>query len=189
MDDQDDHNSVIAVRIDKLITTCANLSDSNPHMVITHKFNYMVITHKFNCLHKKKILFIESFDSLSGELDNDCLLEQYHNQLQDLKRELSDTSNSLLFSNLEENDSTVELQTKLNKSLFDCFLSIRKSLKVSDLGSNSVASKGVKLPKLDVPTFDGNVNNTWKTFWEQFSVSIHNRVDIETSLPPSNIEE
>ena len=43
-----------------------------------------------------------------------------------------------------------------------------------------MASKGVKLPKLDIPTFDGNVLH-WKTFWEQFSVSIHSRVDITNS--------
>lgn len=34
--------------------------------------------------------------------------------------------------------------------------------------------KGVKLPKLDVPTFNGNILN-WRSFWEQFSVSVHSR--------------
>ena len=33
-------------------------------------------------------------------------------------------------------------------------------------------SKGVKLPKLDVPTFDGNIHK-WKCFWEQFCISVH----------------
>ena len=32
-------------------------------------------------------------------------------------------------------------------------------------------SKGVKLP--DVLTFDGNILN-WRSFWEQFHVSVHN---------------
>jgi len=35
----------------------------------------------------------------------------------------------------------------------------------------------VKLPKLDVPTFNGNILQ-WLTFWEQFSVAIHDRVDL-----------
>ena len=35
----------------------------------------------------------------------------------------------------------------------------------------------MKLPKLEVPTFDGNVLN-WTTFWEQFSISGHNRPNI-----------
>lgn len=41
---------------------------------------------------------------------------------------------------------------------------------------------GVKLPKLDVPTFDGNLLN-WRTFWEQFCILVHDR----TSL--SNVEK
>ena len=32
----------------------------------------------------------------------------------------------------------------------------------------------IKLPKLSIPKFDGDVLN-WRTFWEQFQVSIHNR--------------
>ena len=38
--------------------------------------------------------------------------------------------------------------------------------------SSPTDGQGVKLPKLDVPTFDGNILN-WKTFWEQFRVSVH----------------
>ena len=33
---------------------------------------------------------------------------------------------------------------------------------------------GVKLPKLDVPVFDGNIVN-WIPFWEQFRISVHDR--------------
>ena len=35
-------------------------------------------------------------------------------------------------------------------------------------------SRGVKLPKLKVPTFNGDILN-WRSFWEQFCVSVHNR--------------
>ena len=34
--------------------------------------------------------------------------------------------------------------------------------------------KGVRLPKLDVPTFEGDVLH-WAQFWEQFKISIHDR--------------
>ena len=43
-----------------------------------------------------------------------------------------------------------------------------------------VEGKGVKLPKLDVPTFDGDIPN-WRKFWEQFSVSIHDRRSLTAS--------
>ena len=33
---------------------------------------------------------------------------------------------------------------------------------------------GVKLAKLDVPAFDGNLAN-WKPFWEQFVITVHDR--------------
>ena len=44
----------------------------------------------------------------------------------------------------------------------------------------STDSRGVKLPKLDVPVFNGNILH-WSTFWEQFTVAVHSRKDISDS--------
>ena len=44
----------------------------------------------------------------------------------------------------------------------------------------SLESKGVKLPKLDVPKFDGNILN-WRSFWEQFCVAVHDRTYLSDS--------
>ena len=41
-------------------------------------------------------------------------------------------------------------------------------------------SSGVKLPKLDVPTFNGNIIH-WKQFWDQFSVSIHDHTNLSST--------
>lgn len=41
-------------------------------------------------------------------------------------------------------------------------------------------SGSVKLPKLDVPTFDGNLLN-WHSFWEQFCVSVHERTNLSNA--------
>ena len=38
-------------------------------------------------------------------------------------------------------------------------------------------TKGVRLPKLKVPTFDGDILH-WQMFWEQLCVAIHDRCDI-----------
>lgn len=38
----------------------------------------------------------------------------------------------------------------------------------------------VKLPKLDIPTFNGDLLN-WKQFWEQFCVAVHNRTSISNA--------
>ena len=40
--------------------------------------------------------------------------------------------------------------------------------------------KGVKLPKLEVQTFDGKILE-WATFWEQFKVSVHHCVNLTDS--------
>ena len=37
--------------------------------------------------------------------------------------------------------------------------------------------KLIKLPKLDIPTFNGNILH-WLTFWEQFCITIHDRSDL-----------
>ena len=49
---------------------------------------------------------------------------------------------------------------------------LTKSLTAAPAESSSTAkdNKEVKLPKLDVPTIDGNIH--WRQFWEQFSVSM-----------------
>ena len=39
---------------------------------------------------------------------------------------------------------------------------------------------GLKLPKLDVPTFDGSVIH-WRAFWEQFQISVHDQKSLSYS--------
>ena len=36
---------------------------------------------------------------------------------------------------------------------------------------------GVRLPKVDVPTFNGDILN-WRTFWKQFCIVIHDRTHL-----------
>ena len=55
--------------------------------------------------------------------------------------------------------------------------------KISSCMSSSLPasdSKGEKLPKRDAPTFDGNILN-WRSFWEQFCVSVHDRFSLSDS--------
>ena len=60
-------------------------------------------------------------------------------------------------------------------------LHIRRSTSTAASATTSTPdSTGVKLPKLSVPTIDGNILH-WRSFWEQYVVSIHDR----TQLSPS----
>ena len=74
--------------------------------------------------------------------------------------------------------------TTVDKALFDCSLELRRLLQpntTSDSGTtiSSEINVGmeVKLPMIEVPTFDRNILS-WRIFWEQFSVAVHNHENI-----------
>ena len=60
--------------------------------------------------------------------------------------------------------------------MFDCELALKRlsSSHPTPAKSAPADGKGVRLPKLDAPTFDGRLVN-WRPFWDQFNVAIHGR--------------
>ena len=93
-----------------------------------------------------------------------------------LRKELSEKSSSLLTLELDESiDLKVQLAS-LEKDVFDSSVEIKRNLSpftpppIGSLPFSSDSTR-VKLPKLDVPTFDGNILN-WRSLWEQFCVSV-----------------
>ena len=76
------------------------------------------------------------------------------------KKEMIEISNAFLSLTLKDSDALPSKVTSLEKKLFDCFLSL-KELSRSDTTPSSSHShqepKEVKLPKLDVPRFSGNI--------------------------------
>ena len=74
--------------------------------------------------------------------------------------------------------------TTVDKALFDCSLELRRLSqpnKSSDSGTTISSQINVgmeaKLPMIEVPTFDRNILS-WRIFWEQFSVAVHNHENI-----------
>ena len=101
----------------------------------------------------------------------------------DFKREVAEINNTLLSLTLEESDDLPSRVTDLEKRLFDCSLSLKELSRSSTTPSSSLShpdSKGVKLPKLDVPQFSGNILH-WTRFWEQFCISVHERSSLSNS--------
>lgn len=41
-------------------------------------------------------------------------------------------------------------------------------------------NSGVNLPKIDVPTFDGDILH-WRQFWDQFCISVHERTNFSNA--------
>ena len=64
---------------------------------------------------------------------------------------------------------------------FNCCHKIKKIINYqgssSSILSTSTDDKGLKIPKLEAPTFDGDILN-WTHFWEQFTISIHERSNL-----------
>jgi hypothetical protein len=73
--------------------------------------------------------------------------------------------------------------------LFECSHQAKRQLSLSSKPATSPAvdGKGVKLPKLDVPVFDGDILN-WRQFWEQFSVSVHDRTSLSDAEKLVNLQ-
>lgn len=109
-------------------------------------------------------------------MDADICLRQREEQLRELKLELNDISRALLSLDLDDGDDLMILQANLENMIFDVSL---KLLSAHEKTSPSLAtdSRGVKLPKINVPIFNGNILY-WKTFLEQFSIAVHARSNI-----------
>ena len=79
---------------------------------------------------------------------------------------------SLLEIDLDEGNPLVEAQTAVESSIFDCSLAIKKCLHSKPDGSPSSTADvaGVKLPKLEVPTFDWDILRSGNSFVCQYTV-------------------
>ena len=112
-----------------------------------------------------------------------CQLLQYEDVLSGLKAELTGVSHEILSLGDEEGDLSRE-QTRLSQCMFDVGVQIKRLIQKDTSGERTSTStperSGVKLPKLSVLTFDGDILN-WRSFWEQYKVSVHD----QTSLTPS----
>ena len=175
LDEHDDLVAELAVRIKQLITACSS-SDTTPHKIAARRLAHV----------RKTLSDVSTAVGALGEGSDDVhRLHQYQEQLIDLKGDLSETRSVLLTLELAESDGLASELASLEKQVFDSFVEIKKKLSSSTSPSTASSlpapdSKGVKLPKLDVPTFDGNLLD-WRCFWEQFRVSVHDRSSLSDS--------
>ena len=103
-----------------------------------------------------------------------CLLRQLEEEAIALKAELADTGRAITLLETGGED-LLDFEAALNKTLFDLGLQIKRLLAEITIGKPTTGVvSGVKLPKIDVPTFDGNILN-WGIFWEQFRATVHSR--------------
>lgn len=119
----------------------------------------------------------EALSSMDPVKASTPLLEQHQEKVGDLKRELATVYEELVKMDLPEHEVVVR-HGELEALQFRCSHRIRTLLSAHEAHppkATSVDSESTsKLPKLEVPTFDGDVLH-WRQFWEQFDVSIHRR--------------
>ena len=102
-----------------------------------------------------------------------CLLQQHDEQVNYITMELIDTSRQM--ASIDEDTSELEdLEKRISKAIFKTSLQARRQLQSLP---PVLLKDSIKLPKIDVPTFDGNVMN-WHSFWEQYQVLIHSKTQL-----------
>ena len=116
---------------------------------------------------------------LDTDDDQKCTLEEYKDQTSKVKGELAKLKTSLLSSEAAPDDPVMRDLSRVEKLPSDCVLTIKKHLRTiaSSATTASGATPVTKLPKLELPTFHGDILQ-WKKFWEQFCVSVHDRTSI-----------
>ena len=97
-----------------------------------------------------------------------------------LKVELDDIYWTVLNLDEPEDEELSIRQTELAQKLFDCLLVVKRLLENNSptpTPTSTPTREGIKLSKIDVPSFDGNILH-WQTFWDQFCISIHHRTNL-----------
>ena len=125
---------------------------------------------------KRKIIGVQGrVDSALEEARVDrCLLQQLEEQAASLKRDLSNVGERIALLD-EDRPDLADIEDTLDKALFKLSLQIKRLLNNTPSKAPSTSdSSGVKLPRIDVPTFDDNIVN-WVIFWEQFEAAIHSK--------------
>ena len=126
----------------------------------------------------------EGVSKLSGDPNEVHLVHLYQEQLADLKRELSDVRNEVLAITTDASDSLSATIKDQDVRIFQMLVKIKKLLycpaPTPEAGKATPGARGVKLPKIDVPTFSGDLLH-WQTFWEQFDIAINDSRDLSTT--------
>ena len=174
LDAHDDLVTDLSVRIKQIVSSSSSSVTDSSRKILSRK-----LIHIQKCI-DSIVLFIDGTSTTKTDI---CLLRQYEEKAADINRDLAKVRDDLHHLDIEHTDKLLEHQGQLEGQVFDCSVRIKKLLSSVPALSTSASppdSKGVKLPKLDVPKFDGEILN-WRSFWEQFCISVHERTSLSNS--------
>ena len=140
------------LRVKLLISICSSSANLSKHKAISRRLSQLEKAVRSVC---------DSIISLNVRLDV-CLIRQCEERLQVHKMDLRELSASILTICLEDSEELYACQNGLEKLILENDLIVKKLLvsgipsTTSDLMHISTSEgKGVSLPKLQAPTFDG----------------------------------
>ena len=169
IDNHEDEITAASLCLQKLVKPSLSSTDASGEKQLSRK-----LARVERCLRDTD----KALASVKADHDDVPLLEQYQEQISDVKRELSIIYNQLIVLDLPDTHALVTQLASLETLQFECSHKIKRLLSCKAVSSPSKASTGAsensKLPKLDIPTSNGNVL-CWQQFWEQFEVSVHSR--------------
>ena len=154
LDSHDDLVAELGVRVKQVIAASSPSSVESSRKIASRKLAHL----------QKSLSAISSIVSdTTTAVSDTCVLHQYEEKTNDINKDLVKARDDLHRMELDEGDELFTLQDSLEKQVFDCSVCIKKLLSsvsgMSEAPVASLESKGVKLPKLDVPKFDGNILN------------------------------
>ena len=174
LDEHDDIVSAITLRLKALIEPREEPPPPDERKILARRLKRV----------EGRLTSVNEAITALGETPDLCHVERYVEQLQDEKKELAELSVKPYSLDLEDTDELVTLHTGLEERLFDYMLRAKRLAQsrapLTDDALTRPESRGIKLPKLEVPSFSGHILN-WSSFWEQFEVSIHNSTSLSNS--------
>ena len=137
----------LSVRVKQVISASSLSANESSRRIATRKLSHI----------QKSLNSIASAIGDGSSPPSDmCLLKQYEERTSDINKDLAKVRDDLHRMELKEKDKLFEQQDTLENQIFDCSVKIKKLLSsaCSKSESSTLPSehKGVRLPKLDVPT-------------------------------------
>ena len=111
----------------------------------------------------------EDLGNLDDRPEHAPIVQQHVEDLLSYKDDLRSLNEDLLKLGLEDDHELVDLHTALKKLHFECSCTAKGlSSQHTETKTGSSSKITAKLPKLEVPTFNGEILR-WRTFWHVWS--------------------
>ncbi len=167
----------LSIRLQALLSTTPAVSTVTP---TTYLPDCTLLERRSMQLHARLLAINKDVSRLSGDPSEIYLVYLNQKQLSDFKRELSDLRNNILAITPDSSDALWVTAQQQERSIFETFAIVKKLL--YNLPSDPTKTLTpeplrVKLPRIDVPTFDGDLLH-WQILREKFHIAIDSRVDI-----------